>query len=242
MQKIIAALVLSCTSLFAYQVPSHPTPEDFKKELGIEVVARSELPKSEKRCHMYLVHHGSTEWSEVKRLQGQNDLPLSSYGKKEIEALAEKLSKIEFAGIYASSQESGMQSGEILQNKFKCSLFGLDALRNEYHGNLEGVTKEEYERDPHFQFYSSLKLPDEMFMPVGERGESKADILKRVVPALKEIAKQHPGENVIVVAHGGLFKMINYYLGKTSSGNRSLSIPYGEYIEIDGDENFLYFY
>lgn len=240
MKKIIGGLLLTCCSLFAYQVPSHPTPDAFKKELGIEIVAQNQLPSKEKRTHMYLIHHGSTEWSEMKRIQGQANLPLSERGKKEMQTVADKLPNLEYAGIFASSQESAMQSGEILQNKFKCSLFGWDELRNENPGNLQGMTKEEYEKNGYYQFYHALPMPEEMFTPVGEGGESKADILKRVVPALKEIAKKHPGENVIIVAHGGLFKALNYYLGKTSSDNRSVSLPYGEVMEIDADENTLY--
>lgn len=226
MKKLFSSFLFISTALFSY-----PTTDELREELGLKV---NVLPK-EKTCHLYLVHHGSTAYSEIKRLQGWIDLPLSERGVKEINALASRLSTEKIAAIYASSLQSSVETGKILQEKLSAPLYPLDALRGEFHAAFDGLTREEYEIQPHFQHYNALPREEELFYPCGLGGESKVDVARRVVPALKKIAAAHLGQQVIVVLHGGTFKLLNFYLK-----NDTVSIPYGEMMVIEGDANDLY--
>ena len=56
----------------------------------------------------------------------------------------------------------------------------------------------------------------------------------------KKIAEKHLGQSVVVVLHGGLFKLFNYYLGKYSEENGTVGIPYGDTMCIEGDSKTLF--
>lgn len=164
MKKILGALLILSSALVA-DTSSIP----FKESLGMRVAyEKQESPVSEKRCHFYFIEQGS--------------------------AALEQLPKLAFGGIYASSEESAMQTGELLQNRLKCSLFEVDEFKS---GN----------------------------QPM---------ILEKVIPALKEIAKKNPGESLLIVANSDLIKKMSEQLGKKLPNLKE------GFLEIDGDENFLY--
>ncbi len=237
MKKLLFSLLIS-TSLFAFTVPPHPTINEFEKELGIEVV-QGEETASKLTTHLILVHHGQTDWSETKRLQGWNNLPLNELGKKETKELADEMSGLKVAAIYTSSSQSSIETGKILQETLTAPVVPMDELRGEFHGGIEGMTKEQYEQDPHFKFYYSLPTEEEIFFSCGPNGESKADVAKRIVPALKKIAEQHKGQAVVIVSHGGLFKFLNYVRGKYTQDG-TISIPYSSAMIIEADGEHLY--
>ncbi len=64
---------------------------------------------------------------------------------------------------------------------------------------------------PHADLPQHLSLPAHAFWPLGgeERppgGESMADVIARVGPAMERLAERHAGEDVVVVSHGGAIR------------------------------------
>lgn len=238
MKKLLLSIFLLNGSLFA-ALPSHPSVQAFKEELGIKILSSKEKAP-ENACNMILVQHGSTEWSEIKRLQGWNHVPLSERGKEEVEKLAEKINGLAISAIYASSLQSSVETAEILQKQFaNTTVIPMDALKGEFHGEFEGFARDQYFKQPHFQLYYFLPAAEEIFFACGKGGESKADVARRAIPALKKIANEHPGETVIVVSHGGLFKLLNFYAGKCKP-EETIGIPYGDMMQIEADANSIY--
>src|SRR5258708_7617572 len=136
MKKILFSLLIS-TSLFAFTTAPHPTINEFEKELGIEVVEGDETA-SKLTTRLILVHHGKTDWSEAKRLQGWNNLPLSELGKNETKELADEMAGLKVAAIYTSSSQSSVETGNILQKTLNAPVVPMDELRGEFHGGIEG--------------------------------------------------------------------------------------------------------
>lgn len=228
MKRIILFLFMA-VNLF----PQTTSPETLQKELGIF----NKAPKKA-TCHIYLVHHGSTKWSEISRLQGWADVPLSEQGKKQVQSLASRIESV--SAIYTSPLQSCVETSVILQEKLNCPIVKNQDFKGEYHGDFEGYTKDQYTKELHFQYYDSLPPEKEIFYPCGKNGESKADVAKRTIPALKKIAAQHIGENIVVVTHGGIFKLLNYYLGNYSDELGTISIPNGETMKIEANGKDIY--
>ncbi len=242
LKQMVCTLLFGSLSLLAAtpEIAPHPTVEQFREELGIELLAPNESKDFGQVCHIYIVHHGSTAWSEVRRLQGWAHLPLSEKGVAEVQALATALAPIHFSAIYSSSLMSAVETAEILQDNMGSyiPIISMDAFRNEFHGELEGASRESCKANPNAQFYGTLSASEEIFFAYGPGGESKADVARRAIPVLKEIAQEHPGENVIIVAHGGLFKVLNFYMGHYD--HHTFSIPYGGVMVIEADGEHIY--
>jgi alpha-ribazole phosphatase len=69
----------------------------------------------------------------------------------------------------------------------------------------------EWQGLPHAELPPLLTLPKHAFWPVAghERppgGETMADVIERVGPALERLAAQHEGEDVVIVSHGGAIR------------------------------------
>jgi broad specificity phosphatase PhoE len=230
METKMRYLILFISLLFTPLAAEQGSFAQLKEELGLN----STLPLSQKCCHLYLVHHGDTDWTVEERLQGWLGTSLNEEGKKQMAEMAQKLSKIDIDAIYTSSLERAVESAHILQESLKCPITVDPNLRGESHGNLEGLKKNEYEKDPHFIKYKSLPSEERIFFPVGKGGLSKADVARFAIPAIKEICRKHPGQNVVIVTHGGVLKFINFLLGNYTPSQIN-EVPHGDMLRIDGD-------
>lgn len=241
---IMTAAVAAATSF------SHPTIEEFHKELKVEVV--KEAPNSEKTCTIYLVYSGSTDWLEKGQMQGWEPVHLNERGKQQMldtaQSLATKIGT-HVSAIYASSIPSACESAAILQKALDLpvSIIPIDALKGECHGEYDGYEEARYKDLPHFREYKSLSREDQIFFPCGEgenknknKAESKADVAIRAVPKIKEIASQHLDEKIIIVTHRGLFTLFNLYLEKHGDQSRTVPAPNGTSMHIEANKETLY--
>ena len=137
---------------------------------------------------LYLARHGETDWNRELRIQGSSDIELNDLGRRQAQALAQELEHVDLDAIYSSDLSRARQTAEAV-----AALHGLEIeldprLRERSFGSWEGLTRE-----------------DIAMLPEGERhdGESDDEVRERVLEAIQAIADRHPGENVLVVAHGG---------------------------------------
>jgi probable phosphoglycerate mutase len=137
---------------------------------------------------LLLARHGETDWNRELRIQGSSDIELNELGREQARALAEDLADVELDAIYASDLRRARDTAEAVAST-KGLPVQLDVrLRERAFGSWEGLTREDVaERHP------------------GERhdGESDEEVRARVLAAIEAIAAAHPGEQVLVVSHGG---------------------------------------
>ncbi|MGE5196735.1 MAG: histidine phosphatase family protein [Anaerolineae bacterium] len=230
--RLMVAGMVFCVASFFVEASAHQKFAELKEDLGLSAVQQPAAKEND--CHLYLVHHGDTEYTVEERLQGWIDIPLNDVGKQQMAELAQQLSSFNIDVIYSSSLIRAVESAAILEKELKCPVVIESALRGESHGNLEGLRKDEYEKDPHFIEYISLPSEDQIFFSVGEGGLSKADVARKAIPAIKEICSKHPGQNVVIVTHGGVLKFINFLLGNYTPEEIN-EVPHGDMLHIDGD-------
>lgn len=230
---------------------SHPTLDAFQKDLKIEIVEDRVPSTVEKTCTLFLVYCGTTDWLDKNtRIQGWEPVPLNDAGREQMRLAAQKFlgpTPPDISAIYTSSLPSAQESAEILQKELHHSMapVSCDELRGECHGEYDGYTREQYSHQPHFQYYKSLSIADQIFCCCGEgikngnRAESKADMAKRAIPKLLEIASHHLGEKVIVVTHRGPFSIFNVCLGLDTEDHKT-DVPNGSVMEIEATGDALY--
>ncbi len=147
------------------------------------------------------VRHGETAWNRETRIQGQLDIPLSPLGAAQASRLAQALDGQGVEVIYASDLARARQTAEAVAQQLGLALQLEPGLRERGFGLFEGLTWAEIEtrwpaeserwrrRDPEF---------------AAQGGESLQDFYARAVAAVEALASRHPGQTVLIVAHGGV--------------------------------------
>ncbi|MBA4535618.1 histidine phosphatase family protein [Bacillus aquiflavi] len=86
-----------------------------------------------------LIRHGITEWNEINKLQGHQNIPLSEKGKEQVLALANRLVGEKWDIIYSSDLQRAKETANILAEKMGLQVMIDKRLRERYFGRLEGT-------------------------------------------------------------------------------------------------------
>lgn len=166
-------------------------------------------PKKQGDTRLVLVRHGETPWNAEKRFQGHTDIGLNDRGLAQAQSLAsyfsEKTQLLEATqAAYCSDLKRAHLTAEILVNK-RLPLSSRSDLRERDYGHFSGMTAEEMAAHDPVQ-YEGLRnrVPDH---PLSQ-GESLQEFNARVKAALLDILQNHPGQQVLLVAHGGVLDCI----------------------------------
>ena len=145
-----------------------------------------------------LVRHGETDWNRDARFQGHADPPLNERGREQARALAERLAAEPLAAVYTSPLQRARETAEIVAARVGLPVESVDGVREVDVGSWSGLTRTEIEE----------RFPEAFARWLGngpgwEDGETYEEMGERVLAALEELARRHPGEVVLVVTHGG---------------------------------------
>lgn len=135
--------------------------------------------------NVYLIRHGETEWTHLKKHTGLTDIPLTETGRAQTQWLKEKLASKKFRRVFCSP---------LLRAKETCELTGLfngaeidpDLVEWNY-GDYEGKTSAEIrELDPKWTIFSKG----------APNGESIGDIGTRAMRVIAKV-RSVPGDVVL---------------------------------------------
>ena len=153
---------------------------------------------------IYLIRHGETEDADACRYKGHIDVPLSANGIEQIKKLASFLSgKVKV--IYSSGLDRAKKSAEIIAEPLGVKPFIVDELKERNFGEWEGMSFDEISGKWPDAFNAWARDPLR-FSPIG--GESTLDLRDRVMPAFNKIMEDHEGEDIAIVSHGGVNRVI----------------------------------
>ena len=179
-----------------------------------------------RHCTICLVRHGETAWNAERRLQGHIDIPLNQTGLAQAENTARRLQLQgkRFAALYCSDLARARQTAAAVMRMQPMAVAFDARLRERHYGLFQGLTYAEAERQ-HPELYRLFKQR-ELERAFPEDGESLSDFSRRVHDALHEIARQHLGERVLVVTHGGVLDVIyRLVTGAPLDTPRKIAIP-----------------
>lgn len=150
---------------------------------------------------LYFTRHGETDWNQEMKIQGRIDIPLNAKGIEQAEALAEKLKDVHLDRIIASPLTRTRQTAEIVNKHHQLPIETDPRIIEEYYGDFEGAPRrgEAYlkQRQSYFKRYPN--------------GEGYLDVCARVYSFLNELWEKHAEEDVLVIAHGGMSRIVNSY-------------------------------
>jgi broad specificity phosphatase PhoE len=154
---------------------------------------------------VFMVRHGATVLSAEDRFAGVTDVDLSDEGREQARRLSERLSAEKIAAVYASPLDRTVETARILAAPHNLPVKTCDGFREISHGHWEGMKRREVEE----------KFPEEMaewekdpytFAPTG--GESGLAVTARALPALIDLVREHPGENILIVSHKATIRLL----------------------------------
>lgn len=145
------------------------------------------------KTYFALVRHGATDWNYDGRAQGQTDIPLNAEGRRQAEAVAERLAAERWDALYSSALARAIQTGEAIGRRTGLTPVIEPRLRERSMGPAEGTTA--LERQVRWPGIPWESLPGV---------EAPEAVARRAREVLTDLAGRHPGQRVIVVSHGSL--------------------------------------
>lgn len=151
------------------------------------------------------IRHGETAWNKDTRIQGHLDIPLNDTGLWQAQRAAESLRDEPVAAVYASDLTRARQTAEAIAALQSHTVVTHPGLRERSFGEFEGKTWAELEAGwPDAALAWRKRVPE--FAPTG--GENLLQLYERVVDTLSLLAERHMGEQIVVVAHGGVMDIL----------------------------------
>lgn len=151
------------------------------------------------------IRHGETAWNVDTRIQGHLDIPLNTTGLWQADQVARALADEPIAAIYTSDLQRAHATAQAVARTTGAPLTANPGLRERSFGHFQGRTFAEIEaelpedalrwrkRDPHY---------------APEGGESLVTLRERIERTVALLARQHLGEQVVMVAHGGVLDVL----------------------------------
>ena len=185
---------------------------------------------------LYLIRHGETDGGDIRRYHGSIDIPLSDRGRQQVAekavVLMQHLSQGNrakylsylrdvhnstvhatepagegqgLAAVYSSALSRAFQSAEIIAGPHSLSPVRIADLRERSFGIWEGMSFAEI-KDKYPEEFGAWAANPLAYSPMG--GETTIEVRDRVIRAVDTILREHAGQNVAVVAHGGVNRII----------------------------------
>lgn len=173
------------------------------------------VPTNEKRKKMfeemgqptriYLIRHGEVVNHHEGRYNGFNDVDITENGVRQMEAITQRLNGANIKAIYSSDLIRAARGAQIISNGRNLPIIKKTDLRERNMGAWENLTLSE--------IMAGRKDEWERFMNdivdfKSEGGESMREVDERVSKEISGIIKNHMGEEVLIVAHGGVNRTI----------------------------------
>jgi len=153
---------------------------------------------------LLLVRHGETDWNRDGRWQGGSDTRLNDLGREQARALADELDG-NIDVVYSSDLARARETADIVAAKLGLEVRVDPRLRERSFGSWEGLTTLEIEErftDSHMRWQAGEDAG-------ADDAEPFEDCFARVTGFLADVLRLHPGQEVLVISHGGSIRVIH---------------------------------
>lgn len=164
--------------------------------------------KQDKVTKIHIIRHGETLWNSTMRWQGHSNVPLSERGHAQAKKLADFWSG-NLDAIYSSDLLRASQTAFYLADKNNIDIIQIPEFKEVCFGDWEGLTTEQIKNNWGNSVETFFEDPDSVIPP---NGESFREVYDRCVPAYQELLNRHYGQEIAIVSHGGVTRMLLCHL------------------------------
>ncbi len=162
------------------------------------------MPEAPTEARILLLRHAET--AAPDRFHGaESDVPLGARGVEQAEGVALGLARLGPTALYSSAMLRARQTAEPIARALGLEAVAVPELHERVMGPLGGMLQVEG-RGRHVAAMEAWKAGD--LAATHEGGESYLQIRDRVVPPFVALARAHPGETIVVVAHGMVIRVL----------------------------------
>jgi probable phosphoglycerate mutase len=156
---------------------------------------------------LFVARHGQTTWNVENRVCGLSDVPLTDLGIEQAQALAKQAKEHHITSILASPLSRARHTAQFVAEACDLPVTVEPRLIEQNYGIYEGKSG----LDP--DFLANKRL----FATRYPGGESHMDVAARIYPLLDELKERCSRENVLLVCHGGVCRVIHTYFHPMSN-------------------------
>ncbi|MDD2310029.1 MAG: alpha-ribazole phosphatase [Desulfuromonadaceae bacterium] len=154
---------------------------------------------------IHLIRHGQVAGYDQPRYNGQTDVGLTDYGIEQYHCLKDRLADKKISACYTSDLTRCTTGAGII-----CQAFGIEPtprreLREVNIGIWEGMAWQEIQSTWPDGWRARLADLVNYRVP---GGENLLDVNARVMPVIDEVVERHKGQEVLVVGHGGVNRIV----------------------------------
>ncbi|MGB8413200.1 MAG: histidine phosphatase family protein [Candidatus Binatus sp.] len=151
---------------------------------------------------LIMVRHGESEGNAIRRFTISGDAKITELGRRQAHEAALRI-KLKFQPtlVIASTFARARETGLIIAAELRIPIEYEAEFREQSLGDLAGQPYESVANDPTFD-------PKRSWVWRAPGGESHEDVLRRVAPVLDRVARQYPGDEIVIVSHGGVMRSV----------------------------------
>jgi probable phosphomutase (TIGR03848 family) len=160
---------------------------------------------------LLLIRHGENEYTRTGKLAGLTPgVHLNETGRKQAQALAERLKTAPIRAVYASPLERARETAAPVAEAKKLGVEICEGLREIDFGAWAGRSLKALARTNLWR--QVQQQPSRLQFP---GGETFAAAQARAVQAVEQLSQHHPKDLVVAVTHADVIKLVvAYYLGQ----------------------------
>jgi alpha-ribazole phosphatase len=180
---------------------------------------------------IHLIRHGQVEGHDQPRYNGQTDVALTDLGVEQYHRLKDRLADTPISACYTSDLTRCVTGANIICEQFSIDPVRRSELRELNIGVWEGLTWQEIQTNWPEEWRARLADLVNYRVP---QGENLLDVQARVMPVIREIVERHKGQELLVVGHGGVNRIVLLNaIGAPLAGMFNIEQNYGCYNIID---------
>jgi broad specificity phosphatase PhoE len=155
--------------------------------------------------HLLLIRHAEVEPHYQNVFGGRIDMELSPRGHEQARALAQYLRRLRIDAIYTSPMKRVQQTLAPLMANGALPSIVLPGLREADFGDWTGLGWAEVQQRFGVSAFDWLRQLELAAIPNAESAET---LRARIEPCLRQIERDHPAQDVAVVCHGGVIRVL----------------------------------
>lgn len=150
---------------------------------------------------LYVARHGQTVWNTENKVCGITDVELTEKGKEQAKDLACEVERNDISFIISSPLKRAVETSEIVSAICNIPFQIDDRLIEQNYGIYEGTDRNNEDFLNNKRCFA-FKYPN---------GESMMQVAYRIYGLMDEIKCKYRDQNVLIISHGGVCRVINTY-------------------------------